>query len=99
MIIKDNQVEKDSNYSTFKFIASSLQSGLFGFAIFFTVLLVSKFLSSLIGTNEVFKIDFSDVTLSLIGFVLTFLISFLKHFSQSNEKQDPVKRHLKGKTP
>lgn len=59
----------------------AIQSGLFGFAIFFTVLLLSKYLSSAIGNLDSFTVDLSDVLLSFIGFILTFLISFLGQIS------------------
>jgi len=62
------------------------QSGLLGFAIFFTVILLSKIISYLFGILPNFMIEMPDVYLSTIGFVLTFLISFLKHL---NLKEKP----------
>ena len=91
-MIIDNKKGNSKYYYGLRSFVSSLQSGLFGFAIFFTVLLISKLLSSLIGETDVFRVDLSDVSLSFIGFVLTFLISFLKHFSQNEEKQKTVNR-------
>ena len=85
-----NNVEKESAFLVRSFLAfcKCVQSGLFGFAIFFTVLLASKYLSNLIGHSESFTIDLSDVLLSLIGFVLAFLISFLGNFSAKRKGTD-----------
>ncbi len=57
-----------------------VRSGLFGFSAFFTVLLISKYLGFLIGSLQSFVVDIEDVTLSLLGFFLVFLIKFLENF-------------------
>jgi len=77
-----------------KILASCSQSGLLGFTIFFSVLLVSKYLSSIVGSSEVFTVDISDVSLSLIGFVLSFLISFLSQLSQKNEIMNTKNKNM-----
>ncbi len=59
-----------------------VRSGLFGFSSFFVVLIISKYLGYLIGSMGVFKVDLEDVTLSLLGFVLVFLIRFLENFKE-----------------
>jgi len=79
---------KSGNFSqlkikyAFKVGVACFQSGLFGFALFFTILIISKYLSSLVGNIETFTVNISDVFLSLIGFVLTFLIALLQSFSK-----------------
>jgi len=98
-MVIDNKKGNSKQYFGLRFFVSSLQSGLFGFAIFFTVLLISKFLSSLIGRTDVFRVDLSDVSLSFIGFILTFLISLLKHFSPNEQNKNRDSHKLNKKTP
>lgn len=57
-----------------------LRSGIFGFSMFFTILLTTKFISSVIGTVNEFSVEIDDVWISSIGFVLVFLIRFLENF-------------------
>jgi membrane-anchored protein YejM (alkaline phosphatase superfamily) len=61
------------------------KSGIFGFATFFTILVITKLLSFAIGTAEQFTIDIYDVLLSGIGFILVFLIRFLENFKEDFE--------------
>ena len=86
--MSENKNEETFFIGGLKIIFKAFQSGFFGFAIFFTVLLLSKYLSSLIGNSKNFTIDLSDVLLSLIGFVLTFLISLLSNLSPKSETTD-----------
>ena len=58
------------------------KSGLFGFAIFITILIVVKLFSYAIGSYDYFTLEISDVQLSLVGFVLLFLIRFLENFKE-----------------
>lgn len=68
--------------STFhKFIFNPIKSGVFGFLLFFVVLLITKSAGKLIGTVPEVKIDFEDALLSSIGFIMFFLIKFLENFS------------------
>jgi len=95
-------MSENKNEDTFfigwlKIIFKAVQSGFFGFAIFFTVLLLSKYLSSLIGNSENFTVDLSDVLLSLIGFVLTFLISLLSNFSPKSKTTEVGEPKFKGR--
>jgi len=69
--------EKFHNY-----FAAPVLAGLYGYAMFFTVLLASKGLGVLNGTIPQFKIDMDDVAMSALGFVFLFLIRFLKNYSQ-----------------
>ena len=72
---------KIRKYSLTKYLQALLfkpiSTGLVGFAGFFTVVLISKYLGVLVGTIKRWNVDISDVTLSLLGFFLMFLISFL----------------------
>ncbi len=67
-----------------KFLWLPFKSGLGGFATFFSVLLFTKFFAYLIGAQDTFEIDFGDILLSSIGFVLMFLIKFLENFRDKN---------------
>ncbi|HED37084.1 MAG TPA: hypothetical protein ENI76_02395 [Ignavibacteria bacterium] len=61
------------------FIAPAL-SGLWGFTIFFSTLLVAKGLGVLVGSIQHFNVELADVEMSLLGFVFLFLIRFLKNY-------------------
>ncbi len=62
------------------FVWRPVKSGLAGFAIFFTTLLVAKYLAYLLGAQTIFEVDINDVYLCLIGFGLYFLIRILENF-------------------
>ncbi len=65
------------------YLVSPLKAGLSGFAIFFTVLLLTKLIVFLVGSQPIFETDINDVYFSLIGFGLYFLIRLLEN---SNKK-------------
>ncbi len=75
---------KEKNYAVkFNFyFLQPLSSGLFGFALFFTILIITKLLASFLNSGPFF-IDFDDVILSLIGFILMFLIKLLENIAQN----------------
>jgi hypothetical protein len=62
-----------------------ISSGFFGFALFFTILLITKLLASYFGTMPNFNVDINDVILSSIGFVLMALIKFLENINERNQ--------------
>ncbi len=64
------------------YIVNPIKSGIFGFSAFFSILLVTKLFSYWIGTYDNFTVDLDDVILSVIGFILVFLIKFLENFKQ-----------------
>ena len=64
------------------YVWQPIKSGLFGFAIFFTILLAVKLFSYTIGTYNTFAIEITDIELSSIGFVLLFLIRELENFKE-----------------
>ena len=61
-----------------------LLSGLYGFTIFFTTIVLAKGFSALIGITDYFIVDIDDIYFSLIGFILLFLIKLLKNISPSS---------------
>lgn len=58
----------------------AVKSGISGFIAFILVLITVKLFSSFIGIETDFKLSTDDVFLSLIGFVLLFLIRLLETF-------------------
>lgn len=72
---------------TYKFVWQPLKSGVVGFAAFFTVLVITKLLSYLIGTRDVFTIEIEDLTVSFIGFILLFLFTFVEQFKDKRENK------------
>ncbi len=61
-------------------------SGLYGFAFFFSTLLLAKGLGVLVGSIPQFNIDIEDAELSILGFVFLFLIRFLKNYTPDEKK-------------
>lgn len=77
----ESQDQRNIKYfSSFLFIP--LKGGIFGFTAFFGLLSGIKYLSFLAGSQARFSLDISDVMLALLGFVLVFLIKFLKNFEE-----------------
>lgn len=62
----------------------SLKSGIVGFLIFFIIFTSIKLLSFWTGQTSSFKIEFDDILLSLIGFVLLFLVRYLEKLKVNN---------------
>ncbi len=70
------------------FLLKPSAAGMGGLAGFLTVILISKYLGLLVGTVKRWKIDISDVMLSLVGFVLLYLISFLKSLQKLHPEEN-----------
>lgn len=64
-----------------KYFLIPIQSGLFGFAAFFTTVIIAKYFGSFFQSFE-FAIDIEDVYLSSLGFFLVFLIKILENFKK-----------------
>ena len=56
-----------------------LKSGLYGFAAFFTLLIVVKTVVSLLGSGEEFIVNTVDVLQSSLGFGLVFVIRLVQN--------------------
>ena len=56
------------------------RSGLFGFAIFFTALLLVKTFLFFVSNQNYFIVNVGDVALSLIGFASFYLIRIFQNF-------------------
>jgi hypothetical protein len=61
-----------------KYIILPVKEGLYGFTLVFTVILLVKLLSFLLGINENFNFDLMDIMLASMGFFFMLLIYFLK---------------------
>ena len=80
-----NETKQLGNNKLKTLLLEPLKSGLFGFAIFFTILLSVKLFSYLIGTYNTFVVEITDIELSSIGFVLLFLIRELENFKEDDD--------------
>lgn len=78
----------NSREKLYHYVALPLLSGLYGFAIFFTTLIIAKWLGYLVGSIPQFKIDVMDAEMSILGFFFLFLIRFLKNFTPDEKKQN-----------
>lgn len=70
-----------------KYIFKPITSGGLGFASFLFVLILTKLISVMVGTLSTFIIEFDDLLLSLIGFILLFLIRFLENFREKEAQK------------
>ncbi len=79
---RENIIETKSQFLSGlkKYIIFPIKAGLYGFTLVFTVILLVKLLSFLLGINEIFSLDLMDVMLSSVGFFFMFLIYILKYF-------------------
>ncbi|MFH1196494.1 MAG: hypothetical protein V1720_12395 [bacterium] len=70
-----------------KFILDPLLGRLYGFSIFFTILLLTKLFVFTIEIDYLFMVDIGDILLSSIGFLLMFLIRLLSNFKMNKQKE------------
>ena len=63
-----------------KFLLLPLRSGLYGFAAFFTLLITAKVFWYLLGYKDWFSVTIDDVTVSLLGFAIVFIVRFAQNF-------------------
>ncbi len=68
---------------TTKFVLDPVKNGFIGYLTFFFVLIATKYFSYLIGNQLQFKIEAADAQLSLVGFVLFFLIRLLENLKKA----------------
>jgi hypothetical protein len=62
-----------------KYLLFPIEAGLYGFYLVFTVVLLLKLVTYILGFHEAFQFDLIDFMLSLIGFFLMFLVDILKN--------------------
>ncbi|MFA4922749.1 MAG: hypothetical protein WC557_00975 [Ignavibacteriaceae bacterium] len=70
-----------------KYIFYPIRAGLFGFSLFFTTIFISKYLGYIVKNSPEFIIDINDVILSLLGFILLWLIKFLENFNTAKAQK------------
>lgn len=63
-----------------KIFGAAVKNGMAGFVIFFSILVFTKLLGSMVGAQYKFSLAVEDILLSVIGFVLLFLIKILENF-------------------
>lgn len=66
----------------FDYFIIPLRSGLYGFLIFFSILVLTKLFGYMTGTQKIFFISSDDLILSMIGFAPLFLIKLLVNFKK-----------------
>jgi len=64
----------------YSYLLIPLRSGLFGFAFFFTALLLVKTFLFLLSNQNYFIVNVGDVALSLIGFASFYIIGIFQNF-------------------
>ena len=64
----------------YTYLIIPFRSGLFGFAFFFTALLLVKTFLFLISSQNYFIVNVGDVALSLIGFASFYIVGILQNF-------------------
>lgn len=73
-----------SESGTFAPNAHSLLYGCIGFLSFLSIIILSKYYNYLSGSSEMITIEFIDITMSSIGFILIYI--FKRH--EIKEKED-----------
>ncbi len=68
----------------FKYLIAPLISGIKGFIAFMLVIFFADLVGYCLGTYSDVSIEFEDVLLSAVGFLLEFIIGELKNFSRQN---------------
>jgi len=64
----------------YTYLIIPFRSGLFGFAFFFTALLLVKTFLFLISSQNYFIVNVGDVALSLIGFASFYIVGIFQNF-------------------
>ncbi len=67
-----------------KYIFYPFRAGMFGFSLFFTTIVISKYIGFLVKNSNEFVVDISDVILSLLGFILLWLIKLLENIKAAH---------------
>jgi hypothetical protein len=76
--VRNRQVLKNIK----SYFLNPVKGGVLGFTAFFGLLSGIKYFSYIIGSQPKFSLDIADVMLSLLGFILVFLIKFLENFQE-----------------
>ena len=83
-LIQSNRVQVTTSVSDYRKLNShliqSLKAGFVGFATIMMIIFFINLLSFVIGTNEKFGLDFIDLLLAGVGFILQMTGTLLKSF-------------------
>lgn len=64
-----------------------LKKGLFGFAVFFSAVILIKIIITFFSQENSFSVDLADIYLSMIGFVYSIFIALAKEIKGDKELQ------------
>ncbi len=79
--INIESTENNFNNNLKTFLLNPLKRGFYGFAAFFSLLLLTKLFGFILGIQPEFSLSFSDVVFSMTGFVLAAGVKFMEFFS------------------
>lgn len=74
--------ESKENIKTY--LLNPLSAGLMGFAAFFSLILITKLFGSVLGTNDGFVLQLSDVIYALTGFLFGAGAKFVEFFGKED---------------
>jgi hypothetical protein len=75
------ELDMDETNDTKTYLLDPLRNGVIGFAVFFSIILITTFTGYLFGFQESFNIGLDDVIYSLTGFVFASGAKFMSFFS------------------
>ena len=78
----DSSSESRQNVKTY--LLNPLSAGLVGFAVFFSLILITKLFGSILGTNNGFILQASDVIYALTGFLFGAGAKFVEFFGKED---------------
>lgn len=81
-IYKESIVSDSFKQNLKTYLLNPLSAGLVGFAILFSLILITKIIGFVIGTNETFNLSVNDVIYSLVGFLFVTGSKFLEFFGK-----------------
>ncbi len=61
-----------------KYLIDPFKAGLFGFAVFFSVIVITKIVSYAAASSPIFDVTLKDVNIALVGFGLVFVYKIFK---------------------
>lgn len=78
----DSISESKQNVKTY--LLNPLSAGLMGFVAFFSLIIITKFFGSILGTNNGFILQLSDVIYALTGFLFGAGAKFVEFFGKED---------------
>ncbi|GAB4294126.1 MAG: hypothetical protein Kow0098_15510 [Ignavibacteriaceae bacterium] len=84
----NSETNQHSNKTFKKLVLNLLLAGLYGFFIFFTVLLLIEFLTGLFESNHSFVVNIFEMQLSIIGFMGGLIVKLFETKVKKNKPSD-----------